>query len=315
MAPLIERKAPIPHGPFSGRRSRWRRLMSRVTGIIDRVVDQLPVVGPLLHRRLHRRLAFTQHDVPLRRGGSGLAGLRIAFLSDLHAGCCMGEADLCRIFARVAEAAPDLVCLGGDLINTRDREILAYRKPLGLLRPPLGVFAVPGNHDHFHGRDIGLWTAFLHEQGVRVLINRGERLARDGSSLWLAGVDDLTEATPDLRAALEGSRPDEPVVLLSHHPDFFFEAAAVDVDLTLSGHTHGGQVAGLGRLLKHTQLGYWHGMFEEGTSRLFVSRGVGVTFLPVRIGVEAEVAFLRLVPGSYQIPPGPARPDKYMHSV
>ena len=290
------RRAPVPYGLFSGRRSRWRRLLSRFTGTVDRVLDRMPVVGPLLHRRLHRHLAFTQHEVPLRRGGAGLDGLRIAFLSDIHAGCCMGEADLLRIFMRVAEAAPDLVCLGGDLINTRDREILMYRRAFQVLRPPLGVFAVPGNHDHFYGRDIGLWTAFLHEQGVRVLVNAGQRLERGGSTLWLAGVDDFTEAAPDLPRALAGAHDDEPVVLLSHHPDYFFEAAAVDVDLTLSGHTHGGQVARLGRLLHHTRLGFWDGMFTEGQSRLFVSRGVGVTFLPVRIGVDAEVAMLTLRP-------------------
>ena len=113
----------------------------------------------------------------------------------------MNERDLCRLFERVGVQEPDMVCFGGDLINTREREILLLRKPLGLIKPPLGIFAVPGNHDHFFGRDIGLWEAFLRDQGVHVLMNRGMRIERDGSSMWIAGVDDLTESEPDLARA------------------------------------------------------------------------------------------------------------------
>ncbi len=284
----------MPVGPFSGRRTRWRRDASLCAAAVNRLLDRVMPSGPL-HRWLQRGMQNPEIDVPLRRGAPGLDGLRIAFLSDLHAGSFMGERDLCRVFARVAALEPDLVCLGGDLINTFDREILLYRKPLALLRPRLGVFAVPGNHDHFYGREIGLWEAFLREQGVRVLINAGHRLERDGASLWLAGVDDLTEGCPDLAQALAGQRDDEPAVLLSHHPDFFFEAAAAGVELTLSGHTHGGQVALFGWApLKHSAFGYWRGLYQEEGMRLYVSRGVGVTFLPLRIGAPPEVPILRL---------------------
>jgi hypothetical protein len=188
-----------------------------------------------LHRWLLRGLEMPEIEMPLRRGAPGLEGLRIAFISDVHAGSCMGECDLMRLFAKVEAAEPDLVCLGGDLINTRERELLLFREPLRLLHPPLGIYAVPGNHDHFWGPDIGLWTAFLQECGVEVLSNEGRRIERDGASLWLAGVDDLTEGQPDLPLALQGMRADEPCVLLAHHPDFFFEAAAIGVDVQLSG--------------------------------------------------------------------------------
>lgn len=281
---------------------------------INRVLDRLPP-GRWLHQRAQRGLQFSEVDMTLRRGGEGLHGLRIAFLSDIHAGSFMNCSDLQRIFARVAASAPDLVCLGGDLINTREREILMFREALALLRPPLGVYAVPGNHDHFWGRDLGLWEAFLREQGVRVLVNRGERVERNGHGLWVAGVDDLTEGQPDLAAALDGHRDDEPVLLLSHHPDFFFECAAAGVDLTLSGHTHGGQIMIFGWTpLNHSLFGYWNGWFEEDRARLYVSRGVGVTLLPLRIGASPEIPVVRLqvkvtAPADAQVaePPPPRR--------
>jgi uncharacterized protein len=163
------------------------------------------------------------------------------------------------------------------------------------LRPRFGMFAVPGNHDHFWGPDIGLWTSFLQDQGVTVLLNQGQRIEHGGASLWLCGVDDLTEGQPDLSRALAGRRHGEPSILLSHHPDFFFEAAAVDVSLTLAGHTHGGQIRWRGKApLHHSKFGYEQGWFEENDSRLYVGRGVGVTLLPIRIDAPPEIPMITL---------------------
>jgi predicted MPP superfamily phosphohydrolase len=261
-------------------------------------VERLPV-GRLFRRLTHDRLELSRVEIRLRRGGPDLAGLTVALITDLHIGCNMGVPDLVRIFERVAEAQPDMVCLAGDLINSRDREVLALREPLARIRPPLGIYAVPGNHDHFFGLDVGLWRAFLGDLGVTVLLNQGHRVHRGGATLWVAGVDDLTEGRPDLAAALAGVGEEEPVLLLSHHPDFFFEAAAVDVDLTLAGHTHGGQVNLLGRPpLRHTRFGWWQGHFTEEMAQLYVSRGVGVTLLPIRIGAPPEIPLLRFtLPG------------------
>lgn len=287
--------APRPRGPLSGRRTALRRMGAIGCAGINRILDRIPP-GRWLHRRVQETLSFTDVDVALNRGGAGLHGLRIAFLSDLHAGSFMDELDLCRIFEKVAAVEPHMVCLGGDLINTRERELLLYRRPLEILSPPLGIFAVPGNHDHFWGRDLGLWDTFLREQGVRVVINRGERVTWRGANLWVAGVDDLTEGDPRLHHALDGREDDEPTLLLSHHPDYFFEASQMNVDLTLSGHTHGGQIRLFGwSAIRHSRLGYHHGLFEEQGCRLYVGRGVGVTVLPLRIGAPPEIPLLRFV--------------------
>ena len=299
------RRAPRPVGPLSGKRTWWRRAGSLGTAALNRALDRV-LPTRWVHRRLQEGLEMTEVDVAIRRGGQELDGLRIALMTDFHAGSFMSEDDLCRIFERVAEAEPDLVCLGGDLIDTFDKEILLFEKPLGLLDPPLGIFAVPGNHDHFFGKDIDLWRSFLTSHGVQVLINEGVRVRRGDSSLWIAGVDDLTEAHPDLVAALDGHRGDEPVVLLTHHPDFFFEAAAAGVELTLAGHTHGGQVVVQGKApLQHSAFGYLGGAYEEVGSHLYVSRGIGVTFLPLRVGAPPEIPVLRL---RAPVPATPAAP-------
>jgi len=208
----------------------------------------------------------------------------------------MLEADLCRIFERVARAEPDLVCLGGDLIEDRPEQILLLGKALSLLQPPLGIFAVPGNHEYDAEPGLMLWRSTLEEHGVEVLINRGQRVIRNGDSLWLAGVDDLSLGRPDLTQALRGAGEDEPVLLLSHHPDFFYESSHAGVDLTLSGHTHAGQITLFGRVpLQHTLLGYWCGLFEEEGARLYVGRGAGTTKLPLRVNAPAEVPLIRLL--------------------
>ena len=109
---------------------------------------------------------------------------------------------------------------------------------------------------------------------MTVLNNRGQRIERDGGNLWLAGVDDLTEGKPSLADALEGSRPDEPIVLLSHH---------------------GGQVKILGHApIVHSKFGYVSGTFHEIESMLYVSRGAGLTLLPIRIGAPAEIPIVTL---------------------
>lgn len=247
--------------------------------------------GRLLRRRLLDALEIPLVDVPLARGGEGLDGLTVAFLSDLHAGHFMEPEDLARIFRAVEERRPDLICLGGDLVERGRTGVEAFAG----LEAPLGVFAVPGNHEYHLGQDLSSWRRGLEGLGVRVLLNEGAPVRRGGAGLWLAGVDDLSHGRPDLEAALAG-RPDGwPAILLSHHPDMFVEAADRGVDLTLSGHTHAGQIAPLaGRSASHSRMGWFRGSYERDGARLYVGRGVGTTLLPIRIGAPPEIPIIRL---------------------
>ena len=251
--------------------------------------------GRAIAARLARGRQITRTRIELARGGSGLDGLRIAFLSDVHAGNYFGEADWLAVCEQVAREAPDLVCLGGDLINLFEHETHLLRKGLALLEPPLGRFAVPGNHEYHASDDPRLWHGVLEDCGVEVLWNRGRRIARGDGSLWLCGVDDLGRGRPDLWRALEGAAVEEPRVLLSHHPDLFIDAARAGVDLQLSGHTHGGQIVFGGYTpMRHSRFGFWAGHYRREAAQLYVGRGVGTTALPIRIGARSEIAVLEL---------------------
>ena len=290
-------RAPRVPGTLARRRTRLDRLSGRAMEAFHHFLYPRSI-GRWLRRRLERDLRFEEVTLRLQRLGSELTGLRIAHLSDLHAGPFMREADLCRIFERTMRHEPDLVLLGGDLIERRAEEILLLNKALPLLNPPLGVFAVPGNHEYGAEPDLRLWRSFLQEHDVTLLTNAGQRLHRNGHTLWLAGVDDLTHGTPDLERALDGAHHEEPIVLLSHHPDLFREASWSGVDLTIAGHTHGGQITLFGKTpLRHTRLGYWRGHFEEDGAQLYVGRGAGTTWVPVRIQAPGEASLIRLLPG------------------
>jgi len=217
-------RSPHPLDLLAVKRTRVRRFLGSSWALMNDGLFRLPP-GKWLHRRLRRGLEFTQTDVPLARGGDALDQLEIVLLSDIHAGLFMTAEDLSELFERVAALAPDLVCFVGDLISTRLSELEFFAGALNELSPPLGMFGVPGNHDYFRPWEIGRWTERMEELGVRILINRGVRIEHRGGGFWLAGVDDKTESTPDVEAALVGRRDGEPTILMSHHPDVFVEAA------------------------------------------------------------------------------------------
>ncbi len=290
-APRVERLRSVPR--------RFRGVLSEAVDFfalrMNRVLDRVPGTR-FVHRRVLRTLEVS--DVPLAVAAPGLAGLRVAFLADLHLGSYLAERELAGVVDRLLDADPDVVCFGGDLINTRARELRLLDGALGRLAPRLGMYAVPGNHDHRWHHDMGEWQGFLEARGVQVLNNHGVRVAAGGDSFWLCGVDDLSEGRPDVRRALAGRRDGEPTVLLAHEPDHFLEAARHGVDLTLSGHTHGGQMKLCGWApIEHTRHGFVAGAFtcDRGASRLYVSRGIGVTILPLRVGARPELPIVRFV--------------------
>ena len=155
------------------------------------------------------------------------------------------------------------------------------------------MFAVLGNHDHYTRQPQRL-RAMLEDLGIQVLHNRSVRLRRGGGVLSLAGVDDMLLGAPDLASALAGTSG--PVVLLSHHPDLFFDAMRHDVALMLSGHTHGGQirVPGLPVLVRQSRYRLDAGRYRAGGTELLVSRGIGAVGLPFRFGCPPEAVLVRL---------------------
>jgi uncharacterized protein len=255
--------------------------------------------GVLLRETLRRSRNLRPVEVQLARGGAELNGFRLAFLSDLHVGFFFSEAEFVQLADKVSEWTPDLICLAGDLVDHEPHELQWLRAGLARLRAREAVVAVPGNHDYAAEPDLKVFREILEEAKVIPLWNRGMRLRRGSASIWVAGVDDLTAGEPDLEAALAGLSEDEPAILLSHHPDLFSEAAHAGVDLTLSGHTHGGQITWFGKPLlpgtHHTRFGYWQGRHEVDGAQLLVGRGVGVSVLPIRLSAAPEVLLIELI--------------------
>ena len=251
-----------------------------------------------------RRIVVRELALELPRWPAPLDGLRVAMVSDLHAGGPHIDLDRVeRVTDVVRSLRPDLVALLGDYLDPEvtfgDRiepEPIAER--LGRVRAPLGSVAVLGNHDW---ADDGPRVAeALRTAGIRVLENEAVRLARVPEELWVAGLADATTRRPDVDRALAAVPDDAAVLVLSHDPDVF-PRVPERVALTLSGHTHGGQVDVplVRRSWIPSRFGerYAGGHVVERGRHLVVSRGVGSSRLPVRLGVPPEVVLMTLGPG------------------
>ena len=227
--------------------------------------------------------------------------LRVAHLSDLHYGPYL-HAGSVRGWVRQAQAEEaDLVVLTGDTVDRWSRGSLTpLIEALGGLSAPLGVWACLGNHDHYRfGAELGVLEDALAEAGVTLLVNRGT-LVRD--DLYLAGVDDYSSGTPNLTAALGGAPGGAATLLMCHQPDYFPQMT-LPADLTLAGHTHGGQVVlpFIGAPAHASDYGerYLQGWAPPPDARFgkaYVSRGLGVSFLPVRLNCPPELAIFDLEP-------------------
>ena len=245
------------------------------------------------------------HEVRLVLPGwpAALAGLRIAVVADIHAGAPhVGLDKVERIVATVDQTRPDMVVLLGDYVVGFRRTGFGETIPpedtarvLASLRPPLGVFAILGNHDWwFDGERV---RRAFRAAGIVVLENEAVSVTRDGQALWLVGLADLWTRRPDVTGALGGVPDGAPAIVLTHSPDVFPDVPA-RVALTLAAHTHGGQVRLplIGPPVVPSRYGqrYAAGHVVEDGRHLFVTTGIGTSIIPIRIGVPPEIAVLTI---------------------
>ena len=234
------------------------------------------------------------------RGGipAGLDGFKIVYLSDTHISRTSHKLYLWTIVCRTNALRPDVVLLGGDLGDLKPDEIKPNMHQLGDLHATYGVYSAPGNHEYYRGLDE--WIAFLDSVGIESLLNRHVVIEHGGAKLVIAGVPDdapdnkwyVGRERPDLDKMLAGAPEGAPVILLAHRPLLAHDYAAHGgIRLQLSGHTHGGMVAGLPALLvKLANKGFVSGLYQVGDMTLYVSNGAGLWngFL-FRLGVPSEI--------------------------
>lgn len=260
-----------------------------------RVFPHVPLMRVPYTRLLERTLTVSTARIPLRGLAAG-RNIRVLVISDIHAGPFIGPEALRRTFERLMTTEPELILLPGDFATVLVDEVAEVVPALRSLRAPLGVFGVLGNHDHYTG-DVSRVSDLLEQGGVRLLQNDAVVIEKDGGQMLLAGVDDLLQGEPRLDDALAHARDGLPTVLMSHNPDIFPQAVERGVSLVLSGHTHGGQVRvpGLPVLVRMSRFFLDEGRYQVGDSELVVTRGLGVTGLPLRLGCPPEALLLDLV--------------------
>jgi predicted MPP superfamily phosphohydrolase len=245
-----------------------------------------------------RRLVVCDVELEPPRWPERLSGLRAGVLSDLHAGVPhVGLQAIRRAVDALNARAPDVHLLLGDYLDAsqilrRELKPEAVAAELARLHAPLGTIAVIGNHDWRNSAD-RMWRA-LDAAGITVLEDRAVKLP---NGLWVAGMADMRHRLPNVVRALRDVPPGEPVIVLSHDPDLF-PRMPDRVALTLSGHTHGGQVAipFLRRPLLPSHYGerYARGHIVEHGRHLLVTSGIGTSGLPIRLLAPPEVIHLTL---------------------
>jgi predicted MPP superfamily phosphohydrolase len=237
----------------------------------------------------------TLEGVTLRLKGlpDALDGLRVGQISDTHLGLPHSARNLAWAVERMRDERPELIVLTGDFVS-RGAAIPQIAALLHGLSAPLGIYAVPGNHDYWEGlADI---HAALALHGIPLLFNEHRRLRWNGADLWLVGLDDMWDGRPDFDAALRGVPRGACTLLLSHAPDIADEAASRGFAAQLSGHTHGGHM----RLplfgpfaLPRYGWRYAIGHYLVGNMALYVSRGLSGGPFRLRCRPEATIFTLR----------------------
>lgn len=250
-----------------------------------------------------RQLSLTRHEVAVSDLPAALDGFRIVHLSDLHIGRYLDAAELAAHVARINDLAPDLVCITGDLVDRADTCAWGFPVLAGL-RARHGVVVTLGNHDH--GAGATAVTDALRRLTPFTILN-DERTAIDagGTTLHVVGLDDLgrdwargVPAHPALPELVDGVPAGAPLLVLTHRPDCFPQAASLGAFLVLAGHTHGGQlgvpVFGRMRNLAEFITPFHRGVYRDGGATLVVSNGLGFTGQRIRLFTPREIGCLAL---------------------
>lgn len=253
-------------------------------------------------------LEITRQRIRLPRLPKAFHGFRIAQLSDIHIGPFMPAGEIRKYVEMANELKPDLIALTGDFITWDPETQEPVVEALARLKAPYGVVGCLGNHELWYEVETSI-TELFARRGVRILRHENQLLRAGGETLNIIGVDFQTlRAMGPPGARFVGQyllgveklmRPDTANILMSHNPNTFDRAAEMGFDLSLAGHTHGGQVTleyvhpsiSPSRLITR----YVKGWFQKPGSQLYVNSGIGTMFVPIRVGAPPEITVFELV--------------------
>jgi predicted MPP superfamily phosphohydrolase len=256
-----------------------------------------PIAGTVFGIVRRNQVRVSEIKVAIPNLPKDLDGLRIVQVTDIHLSPFLSEAEFARTIDTANETRAHLALVTGDLITRRGDPLDACLRQLSRLRADAGVLGCLGNHE-VYARCEKYVAAEGRRMGIEFLRQQAKVLQFGGARINLAGVDYQKMHSKYLVGAERMIVPGVLNVLLSHNPDVFPVAAAQGYDLTIAGHTHGGQVD-VEILHQHLNVAryytdYVRGLYQVGNSSVYVSNGIGTIGVPVRLGAPPEVSLLRL---------------------
>lgn len=261
-------------------------------------------------------IELVKTEIKVKHLPDSFNGYKIAVFADLHIGNWHNRYEIMENIARmINNENPDIIIFAGDMVNNFAEELQGWSPYFLPLKSKDGKFAVLGNHDY---GDYSNWKndevkeknldgikKGIGELGFKLLLNENCDLIKGNDTITLVGVENFSDKTPknnycDLKKALKNTRSDRSKILITHDPKHW-DAEVVgknDIFLTISGHTHGGQIGIINKCIRFSPVMFefkqWEGLYQKGNQYIYVNRGAGFVGLPMRIGVKPEVTIITL---------------------
>ena len=293
----------------AGTLRRWFLLPGVLLGLLTFIGFGMGMARGRTNLKVFREKVFI-HSLP-----KSFEGLRIVQLSDIHLAGFYNQPRYIRSVVKMVNALePDMVCFTGDMVHNFSEEVDPFIAILNELRAPLGKYAVLGNHDYGvyfnwdskkeESANLDRVKAQIRASGFDLLLNEHRTISLNGDSLEIIGVENWGKPPfpqlGDLHKAMSGANPDHIKILLSHDPSHWDLQVSQkeDIDLTLSGHTHGMQFGiEIGKFRwspSRWTYRHWAGLYRENDQQLYVNRGLGYTGFPGRVGIRPEITLITL---------------------
>jgi predicted MPP superfamily phosphohydrolase len=300
--------------------------LQRVDGSVEYPLrrERQPRNPPIPLRPLHRmwrrtidEIEIVYVDLPVGRLPQELNGIVGCQISDFHLDRDEDVVRLEQAVKAINGQRPEFVFLTGDYFSgpaTMRRYIEPFRRALAELEPSVGVFAIPGNHDHWSS--ISVIAEALNAAGARVLANEHQRVIVRGQSLVIVGIDDLWSRRAEPARAFQGLTPEDCTIVLAHNPDTALYTRHLGPGVMLCGHTHGGvvRIPFYGSVINSIlRIGkqYYSGLNRYGEFYIYTNRGLGTFWLRIRINCRPEISRFCLKPLDDDIVHEPPRPRTY----